>query len=563
MMNPVSKTIIVLFVMGISGPFLKSDIQAGEVPPVSSNHNSAQRVILLAPTAPIILELDLLVDQSDFRSISNDYIDRIFASLDQDEDGFLDLKELNSLPAFGIQRFDKGKPQTRLQQLDSDLDQRLSLSEIAVYLHSGQGTAFRIAGVPSRSSQVIELFRKLDQDQNGTLSDTELQSSHQTLFLFDRDEDEVLNLAELRPFNSNRSNTVSQSPFRQAEVETPFLRLDHDRSVNKAIDEILKKYIEYTNPEKDAISVSCFQQARQDTARLQDSDQNADGFLNREELFEYLQSPLVDVQLQIHIPRQQTFRPQLKFLNKTTNRVSEVQMVSSSRIEFHIDGLLLELRVKSTRHLLADNVRFYQTRFRVVDGDKSGYLTEAEFRQLNLPGSEYQKVDLNKDGMLFVEELTDFLIKDTAEVQNQVVMTVANDGKSLFEILDSDLDRRLSPRELRNSRQRVKEYDGNRDQALDHSELKGHFKITFELGKPELFVFAPRSGAMSMQQNMTIPRTANGPRWFQRMDRNRDGDLSPREFLFDQALFQKYDTNQDRLISPAEAEAIGTSANQN
>lgn len=564
MMNPVSKTVILVFVTVILGTLLKSGIQAGELHPVSSNQDSAQRIILLAPSAPVILELTLLVDQSDFRSISNDYIDRMFTSLDQDEDGFLDLKELKSLPAFGIQRYDTGSLQARLQRLDLDpIDQRLSLKEFAVYLHSGQGSAFRIAGVPSRNSQVIELFRKLDQDQNGTLSDAELQASPQTLFLFDRDEDEVLNLAELRPYNSDRANMASPNPVRQTEVETPFLRLDHDRSINKAIDEILKKYSEHTHSEKDAIATTCFQQNRQDTGHLPDSDKNADGFLNREELFEYLQNPIPDVQLEIAIPREQTFRPQLKFLDKTTNRVHDVQVVSSSKMEFHIDGLLLELRVKSTRHLLADNVRFYQTRFRVVDGDKNGYLTQAEFAQLNLPGIEYQKVDKNKDEMLFVEELTDFLIKDTAEVQNQVVMTVANDGKSLFEILDTDLDRRLSPRELQNSIQRVKDYDGNRDQALDHSELKGHFKITFELGKPELFKFVPRTDAMSMQQNMMIPRTVNGPRWFQRMDRNRDGDLSRREFLFDPALFDQYDTNQDQLISPAEAEAIGTSGNNN
>ncbi|MCA9007493.1 MAG: EF-hand domain-containing protein [Planctomycetaceae bacterium] len=562
-MTRVLKVVILFLVTGLGGGYLMSPVQAGEVPPVTAKQVTGQRIILLAPSAPIILDINLLVDQSDFRSISNDYIDRMFASLDRDEDGYLDLKELKYLPAFGIQRYDKGNLQARLKQLDTDLDQRLSLKEFAVYLHSGQGSAFRVAGVPSRSSQMIELFRKLDQNQNGTLSDSELEASPQTLFQFDRDEDDVLNLTELRPFNSSQTNNAAQSPFRQTEIETAFLRLDHDRSVNKAIDEILKKYIEYTNPEKDAISVGCFQQDRQDSEQVHDSDQNADGFLNREELFAYLQNPLVDVQLQVSIPREETFRPHLKFLNKTTSRVTEVQVISSSKIEFHIDGLLLELRVKSTRHLLANNVRFYQSRFRVVDSDKNGYLTEAEFMQLNLPGGDYKKVDKNKDEMLFVEELTEFLIKDTSEVQNQVVMTVANDGRSLFEILDTDQDRRLSPRELRNSVQRVKEYDGNRDQALDHSELKGHFKITFELGKPELFVFAPRTDAMSMQQNMTIPRTMNGPRWFQRMDRNRDGDLSPREFLFEQSLFKKYDTNQDQLISPAEAEAVGVSGNNN
>jgi len=117
---------------------------------------------------------------------------------------------------------------------------------------------------------------------------------------------------------------------------------------------------------------------------------------------------------------------------------------------------------------------FIRLGFRVVDGDKNGYLSQSEFMQLNLPDTDYKKVDQSKDEMLTVEELTDYLIKDTAAVQDQVVMTVENDGKSLFEILDADLDQRLSPRELQRSLQRVKEYDGNQDQSLDTSELRGH-----------------------------------------------------------------------------------------
>jgi len=79
--------------------------------------------------------------------------------------------------------------------------------------------------------------------------------------------------------------------------------------------------------------------------------------------------------------------------------------------------------------------------------------------------------------------------------------------------------------------------------------------LTFELGKPELFVFDPRINSMSMNQNRAVQRTLTGPRWFQRMDRNRDGDISPREFLFDPSLFIKLDLDHDQLISPAEAES--------
>ena len=57
-----------------------------------------------------------------------------------------------------------------------------------------------------------------------------------------------------------------------------------------------------------------------------------------------------------------------------------------------------------------------------------------------------------------------------------------------------------------------------------------------------------------------LPGTDNlaGPLWFRRMDRNQDGDVSPREFPGTAVQFQQLDTDADGLISSAEAGLAGS-----
>jgi hypothetical protein len=48
---------------------------------------------------------------------------------------------------------------------------------------------------------------------------------------------------------------------------------------------------------------------------------------------------------------------------------------------------------------------------------------------------------------------------------------------------------------------------------------------------------------------------AVGPDWFQKMDRNHDGDVSRREFLGPRDQFNRLDRDKDGLIDPDEARA--------
>ena len=61
-------------------------------------------------------------------------------------------------------------------------------------------------------------------------------------------------------------------------------------------------------------------------------------------------------------------------------------------------------------------------------------------------------------------------------------------------------------------------------------------------------------------RSMTASREAGqsvGPVWFQKMDRNHDGDVSRREFLGPRDVFDRLDRDTDGLIDADEAAKAG------
>ena len=163
--------------------------------------------------------------------------------------------------------------------------------------------------------------------------------------------------------------------------------------------------------------------------------------------------------------------------------------------------------------------------------------------------------------MVTRDELFSFAQRDQMASASRIEVTVKQDGKTLFGLLDANQDRRLSAREVRTGTQVLKKYDLNGDGTFAETELGTEYVLTLGLGRSEL-----RRSTGSMQMNPAqmgtgdaiLPGTAglSGPEWFRRMDRNQDGDVSPREFLGSPGNFQGIDTDQDQLITAAEADAV-------
>ena len=137
---------------------------------------------------------------------------------------------------------------------------------------------------------------------------------------------------------------------------------------------------------------------------------------------------------------------------------------------------------------------------------------------------------------------------------SRVEVSVRQEGKTLFGLLDRNSDRRLSAREMRAGSNVLKATTSIEDHKFADSELGTEFVLAISLGRPEFRRTSGQTDTMSMQMgagDAILPgaESLRGPEWFRRMDRNQDGDVSPREFLGTAQQFVQIDSDRDRLIS--------------
>jgi hypothetical protein len=121
--------------------------------------------------------------------------------------------------------------------------------------------------------------------------------------------------------------------------------------------------------------------------------------------------------------------------------------------------------------------------------------------------------------------------------------------------VDQVPDGRLGIREMRGAGARLRALDRNGDGTLQPTELPESLTVTIGRGNA---VFGARPPVV-------VPGTSPaaggaGPKWFVHMDRNGDGDVSPREFPGPVETFRRLDRDGDGLLDANEAaQAAGES----
>lgn len=506
--------------------------------------NGEQTIVFFGSEAPIFLKTHLMVDGTNYDEWFSKFL---FKAIDTNRDSAITKREIQLVPQDLLGSVAGGA----LNNMGDE--DGLSQQELQQILTGHAEEMFAIEAQRQAQSQAVQLLPKLDRNGDGFVDKQELASGTATLARRDLDDDATFSASELLPFNDplNRTAVVMTQT-----ADLPFVQVT-PQSMQTTVERILKRY--------GPVSMS--------TAKLLDDavakriDVNGDGRLEKDEVRKLLLDPPHHVSLSINVPGFKFPRTRVEITAAPSIAKSlTIKDLPRGKKRLIIEGVPIDVEARggsSTNRM--DHRAMIMVRYSTADSDKNRYLDKTEFGafagmvgQFGFAGG-FDAVDANADGMVLRDELTGHIDRDAMLSQCRLVMRVASKSKSLFQLLDKNYDNRLSQREFTTGFAKVADLDLNNDQRIGDHELSSEFSLSFALGRPITFTAAANQQPNMGSADGRVPEIASleGPRWFVRMDRNRDGDVSEREFLGTVEMFQQVDTDADGLIGLAEATAVG------
>ena len=552
--NPFTESPIPRFVLlaALLFPWIVVSPALSQSAPDSSESDRAT-LIVLAPLGPVFIDLHLTVSRVAYRA----WVARFLATeMDVDQSGRLDEAELNLLTNSSMPLAEVTISTDILKAMNVATAD-VAVDDFNAWLRHRIPRAFDLIAQPQADDDAVRLASLLDIDDDGAISDAELKASCRTLRFRDLDNDETFSVSELLPYRDPRSQNVGVAPDA---VNLPFLHVTDRDSIQLAAARIMQRY----GNEQQLSAVLLRQSDGIETTASASSE-----FLSMEDLRGVIEKPRFHLVMVVSLSvKANTSSIKVDVARGASAFCKPAAEQAFGVYRMVIDGLPLTVQAlggsandrKSTQGYLGQT-------FVMSDGDQNQYLDETEFSGMKEAmiragvRTDFAAVDFDGDVMVTRDEVFSFAKRDQMVNASRVEVSVKQDGKTLFGLLDSNGDRRLSAREMRAGPEILHTYDFNQDNKFADSELGTAFILAISLGRPEFRRMSGQTANSSMPMGsadgiLPRPESMQGPEWFRRMDRNQDGDVSPREFLGTGPQFKQIDVDSDKLISAPEAMSI-------
>jgi hypothetical protein len=542
-------------------------------PPVST-----ERILLLAPTNPLIIELQLSIDGQPHTAALENLIADVLKLADTDGDGRVLWKELCASPRvkygqYGSLAIDDDNDEKQvIERYDIARDGIVDRTELPRFLtrNAGSSRPFSIRGTLDHRDQNrrgAPTWRVIDADEDGIITATERAVSPARLASRDNDDDEILLVSDLNPRLQAADPEMMADRRRRGPDAARLLGPHADWSNVLRVLEQTYGGDRVLRPDSFPLTPELFTQL----------DKNNDGRIKRDEIVllntlpahviiavafgkaqeaeVVTEEPVVaDDESEKPEANQRRNQPTLKLVHIDMALATSYQPAIElpGRLTLALGDALLTFYANDTVASDDFSVRAKQA-LDMYDQNKDGYLEKSEVPE-SLQGqfARFEAVDPDGDGKAYPYEIEAFLAQQQAGLRAQIHARATDREDVLFAALDADHDERLDSRELEGAPARLAAQDKNADGELTSDELPEVLLIGLARGSLENAdaTFAPPP---------VIARGPNtkAPRWFTAMDANQDGAISRREFLGSLENFRDLDKDANGLLDVEEVAPKG------
>jgi Ca2+-binding EF-hand superfamily protein len=503
-------------------------------------------VLLMLDESPLHLRIHLSVAGISPTAARNAYAERLMKSLDTDGDGKLSLAEAALSP------FSKSKTRGRatggdfVKKLDGDRTKTHQDIMKQVEVAGGEPVVYRQDN--SASNNDLEVFKFFDSDGSGFIDAAEMAAAAMKILERDQDQDECISFQEFlpQPDPDEMAQAVLLRPGAAERAAPTKVDLIQDTGQLLLVRNLINKY------DKNRDKKLTPEELGWAPERVKMLDRNADGKLDEKELSRIAVTP-VDLELAVDVAGAGEGEPEFSIIASAGERIDVGKRTDIVRLAFPKVTLTLSFRKVDSIKAAIDNA---MRGFNQLDVDGNGYLDKTETAQaIRFEQGLFDLLDADGDGKIFGEEMEKYVKVHGEPNATTARVNLYDMGRGFYQSLDTNNDGRISMREMKNAGMALQKMARNDPQKLTPSDPVRNFRLEFVRGS--LALFSNGADQLIAQNAPAFEQgPSRGPIWFQRMDRNNDGDLTWNEFLGPREVFHRIDTDGDGLIDANEAFAV-------